>query len=252
MLVRAAAMLAPGATPAMLQWQVRQLTGPVLPPDGGARADQDETMRAAAHAARLATPVEPVSRPDDPAKSPAVPPHGVETPAAQSAEDGWYVGHAGLVLLHPFLPRFFDALGLLDAQQFRSPQARERAVHLLHFLASGTEHPEEHATLLGKLLCGIAFEHPIPRELALRDDEKAESNALLAAAIGHWGRLGSASPDGLREGFLARDGKLVRTGTGFVLTVEQRAIDLLLDHLPWTLSIVRLPWMARPLMVNWA
>jgi hypothetical protein len=177
----------------------------------------------------------------------------VETATVQTAEDVWYVGHAGLVLLHPFFPRFFAKLELLDAQrQFRTPEARERAVHLLYFLGSGMEHPDEHATLLCKLICGVPFEQPIHRELALRDEEKAEANALLAAAIAHWGKLGSTSAAGLREGFLARDGKIARTSTGFVLTVEQRAIDVLLDHLPWTLSIVRLPWMARPLLVNWA
>ena len=81
---------------------------------------------------------------------------------------------------------------------------------------------------------------------------KTEANALLAAAIEHWAKLGSTSPTGLRESFLSRDGKIARADSGYVLTVEQRAVDVLLDTLPWTLSIVRLPWMAGPLMVDWA
>jgi hypothetical protein len=29
-------------------------------------------------------------------------------------------------------------------------------------------------------------------------------------------------------------------------------VDVLLDSLPWSVSVVRLPWMAAPLWVDWA
>jgi contractile injection system tape measure protein len=247
-LLRSAAMLPAGAAPASLREQVVRLaTEWSREARGGAARQLEDT-------GSMATEILPAPASGDPAQALSVPAPAAPITAtgAQRAQEAWYVGHAGLILLHPFFQRLFTELGLLDTrEQFQSPQARERAVHLLHFLASGTEHPEEHATLLYKLLCGMLLEHAIRRELPLRDQEKAEANELLAAAIRHWGKLGSTSPDGLREGFLARDGKIERMPDGWVLTVEQRSIDVLLDYLPWTLSIVRLPWMARPLQVNW-
>ena len=156
------------------------------------------------------------------------------------------------VLLHPFLPRFFSHLALIDARrQFVAPTAQERAVHLLHFLATGAEHPEEHELPLHKLLCGVALSRPVARVLALQQAEKDEAERLLAAVIGHWSKLKATSPQGLRDAFLRRDGKLQSTQDAWVLTVEQRSIDILLDHLPWTLSLVKLPWMAQALRVDW-
>ena len=35
------------------------------------------------------------------------------------------------------------------------------------------------------------------------------------------------------------------------LTVEPRAFDMLLDQRPWSISIVKLPWMPLPLYVTW-
>jgi contractile injection system tape measure protein len=168
-----------------------------------------------------------------------------------AASETLYVGNAGIVLLHPFLPRLFSHLALIDARQFVTPAAQERAVHLLHFLATGAEHPEEHELPLHKLLCGVALTRPVARMLPLQQSEKDEAEHLLAAVIGHWAKLKATSPHGLRDAFLRRDGKLQRTPDAWVLTVEQRGIDILLDHLPWALSVVKLPWMARPLRVEW-
>lgn len=76
---------------------------------------------------------------------------------------------------------------------------------------------------------------------------------MMQAAIDHWGVIGQASPDGLREGFLQRDGKLENKPQGWVLTVERKTIDILLNRLPfgWSISVVRLPWMKDLLKVNW-
>ena len=49
---------------------------------------------------------------------------------------------------------------------------------------------------------------PIPLRVELTDEELAEADALLTAVIGHWERLGNISIDGLRDGYLRRDGRL--------------------------------------------
>jgi hypothetical protein len=164
-----------------------------------------------------------------------------------------YVGCAGVVLLHAFLERFFREVGLVtNGTLLTSAAHRTRAVHLLYHLATGGERPDEHQTTLLKLLAGLPVSYPMSRDLALHQEERAEAENLLVAAVNHWPALKSTSPAGLREGFLQREGRLVERPDGWKLVVEQRPVDVLLSSLPWGLSVVRLPWMSAPLWVDWA
>lgn len=167
-----------------------------------------------------------------------------------------YVQHAGVVLLHPFLPACFDACGWLADGQFVSPAAQAQAVLLVHFLATGRGQAAEYELRLPRLLCGVPGPAPAPtRRLKLAPAARAEGRALLRAALAHWGALRNTTPAGLRTAFLQREGKLEPTASpGPTLTVEQRAQDVLLSRLPygWSLSLVRLPWLKQPLLVNWS
>jgi hypothetical protein len=164
-----------------------------------------------------------------------------------------YVAHAGVVLLHPFLDRFFRTLGLVtEGRTLDATAHRVRATHLLYHLVTGREQPEEHETALLKVLSGLPLRYPLVRELSLAQEDREEAERLLRAAVSHWDRLKNTSPDGLREAFLQREGKLSTRPDGWRLVVEQRAVDVLLDSVPWSVSIVRLPWMASPLWVDWA
>ncbi len=183
----------------------------------------------------------------------AVTPLSALTPTTEIGAEEWYIRNAGIVLLHPFLVRFFGHLMLLNSQrEFISVAAQTKAIHMMHYLATGEERPQEHETLLYKILCGFVIEQPLIKDLSLSPEDKAESIDLLAAVIQHWTKLKNTSPDGLREGFLQRDGKLMRQEAGWKLIVEQRSIDILLDSLPWGLSMVKLPWMESMLSVDWA
>lgn len=167
--------------------------------------------------------------------------------------DAMYVAGAGVVMLHPFLLRFFDALQLLDDEKrFRSGAATVEAIHLLHHLVTGAEHPEEHQTTLYKVLCAYPVDAPLVRRLDIGERARAESETLLDAVIDHWSKLKRTSPSALRETFLQRDGRLTSTEESWNLVLERRGVDVLLDTLPWSLSPVRLPWMDRTLWVEWA
>jgi len=164
-------------------------------------------------------------------------------------KEGAYIGSAGLVLLHPFLPRYFEALGIAAEDRLLQP---ERALCLLHFLATGQRLAPEHELLLPKLLCGVPFETPVESSIELTAAEEEEASALLNAVVGHWDALRDTSADGLRASFLARAGKLSERSDGdFLLQVEAQSFDILLERLPWSISIVKLPWMARQLWVEW-
>ncbi len=169
------------------------------------------------------------------------------------AEKCFFVVQAGVVLLHPFLPRLFSQCGLLDGEQnFTDFSCRERAIHLLHFLATGQEHPQEPQTGIYKILCGLDIGVPVAKHLDLQQADRDEALELLKAVIEHWSRLKNTSPDGLRSAFLQRQGKLTWSEEGWQLVVEPQSIDILLETLPWNLSVIRFPWLKQPLRVDWA
>ena len=172
---------------------------------------------------------------------------GASSPALD-LDEGVFVTCAGIVLLHPFLPALFERLGIAAGGALLRP---DRALGVLHFLATGERRAPEHAVVLAKLLCGLPLEEPCGAPFDLADDEAAEANALLNAVIGHWNALGDASADALRGTFLTRPGKLSRRGEDDLLQVEPQSFDLLLDRLPWGIGAIRLPWMRRMLWVEW-
>lgn len=161
------------------------------------------------------------------------------------------VDHAGLILLHPFLESLFSESGLLADGKLKDQACRIRAIHLLAYLATGQENLPEFALQFEKYLCGMKPDEPLPRFVQLPLEMKEEAETLLKAAIRHWKILKNTSPEGLREGFLERRGKLVAAGLQHRLIVEQRPHDLLLAYLPWGISMVRLRWLDQVLTVDW-
>ncbi|WP_281990134.1 contractile injection system tape measure protein [Aquimarina aggregata] len=162
-----------------------------------------------------------------------------------------YFNTAGVVLLNPFINNFFTRLGLIGGKDFKDFESRSKAVVLLHFLATGKENPVEYEMVLPKFLCEMPSNMPLDHTIKITEEEKEEAVGLLKIVIEHWGALGNISADGLREGFLMRQGKLENESTGWKLYIEQKAMDILLDRLPWNISIVKLPWMKEILTVEW-
>ena len=159
---------------------------------------------------------------------------------------------AGGVLLYPWLPGLFETASLLSgAGQFIDAEARARAVLLVHFLITGRAVAAEPDLPLAKLLCGMDLADAVPRRFRPTRRERSEVRNLLTAAISHWAALGETSIAALRETYLERPGRLERTDQDWRLTVERRGVDILLDRLPWPISLVKTPFMARPLRVDW-
>jgi len=165
------------------------------------------------------------------------------------AKEGMYVWNAGVVLLHPFLPQLFSALGIASEDQLLQPA---RALGLLHFLTTGERQVPEYELVLPKILCDVPLDTSVEYDLDLSVFERDEATALLKAVIRHWGGLGDTSPDALRGTFLLRPGKVsLRDDGDWLLQVESQGFDILLDRLPWGFSTIKLPWMKRMLWVEW-
>jgi Contractile injection system tape measure protein len=166
---------------------------------------------------------------------------------------GLFVDRAGLILLHPFLSPYFAEVGLLDGEVFRDEAAQQTAIYLLHYLATGATDAPESELVIPKLLCGWHLNAPVIRGIELPPTALTEGEHLLQTAIDYWQVLKDTSPDGLREGFLQRTGKLTLQDDGnWRLQVEQQSIDILLGSLPWGINVVTLPWLECLIMVEWS
>jgi hypothetical protein len=164
------------------------------------------------------------------------------------AGEGLFIDNAGLVILHPFLPQFFAALGIAAEDKLLQP---ERALGLLHFLTTGQCIAPEYELVLPKILCNMPLGAPVDSDMALTAAEQAEAAALLQAVIRNWQALRNTSPDGLRGEFLLRPGKMSVRNDDWLLQVESRTCDILLEQLPWGIAMIKLPWMAKMLWVEW-
>ncbi|KAA3637488.1 MAG: hypothetical protein DWQ02_06730 [Bacteroidetes bacterium] len=171
---------------------------------------------------------------------------------SEDEDEAIFVPFAGIVLMAVFLKPLFDELGLIEKGAFKSFKHQEKAIHILYFMVKGMENPNEPLTTFFKLLCGMNSNVPVIKKLNLSTIEKEEVNNCLKAAIKHWKVLKNTSPDGLREAFLQREGKLIQQQDNWKLTVEQKTIDILMKELPWSISIIKLPWMPKMIMVEWA
>ena len=211
---------------------------------GGAPADEANPISKPERAVPEALPKRWPAQPEPSAKILAAHENGAAAPAF-----ALMTGNAGLVLLHPFLPRLFQTCEL-----FRPPRLTkiESAAALLHWLATGRDEVHEFELGFVKLLLGLHPETPLPvGEGLVGPRERDEGKALLDAAISHWKALGKSSPDALRVAFLQRRGALREEEAGWRLQPEPEAYDVLLGRLPWGFATVKLPWMTRPLYTDW-
>lgn len=175
-----------------------------------------------------------------------------------TAQDGdvIYVANAGLVLLHPFLPRMFRQLQVLSDDTNGKPRIAgtddaSRAVHLLQWLVDAHCDTSEPSLALNKLLCGLELDTPVAPAIVPGEDEITLCWQLLAAVTGNWSSIGNTSAAGLRETFLQRDGRLQRRDGKWTLTVSRKTVDVLVDQIPWGFAVILHPWMSRELAVMW-
>lgn len=163
------------------------------------------------------------------------------------------VRNAGIVLINTYLPTLLTRLGLLiEQKKFANADAQLSAIHYLQYLVTGLDHTEESLLPFNKLLCGIPLSQPVKDCAGISAEQKALIDGLITAVIGHWPAIGKCSVDGFRGNWLVRDGLLKEKEKQWELTVEKRAYDLLIHKSPFSFSVIRYPWMEKPLFVNWA
>lgn len=169
----------------------------------------------------------------------------------ENTEDPIYLGGAGVILIHPFLPTLFQKIGLMVNSQFIDDEAVYSAINAIYYAAYGRPPEGEHQLPLCKLLCGVDINHPIKLTTSIDTSTIALIESLLQAVIQQWSILKQTSIAGLRETFLQREGSLQVKEDEYQLTIKQMGLDILIDHLPWGISKIKYSWMPKMISITW-
>jgi hypothetical protein len=244
-----------GFPPAMvtrLATQYRQADpGAWLEKMAGAKSTATVTTTAATPNQALAQLLQPWAEPTaaPPAPKPTPAKHRIDEAPPLSGESN--IHNAGMVIIAPYIQRLFNLLDLTVDGKFVSDEAAQRGVYLLQYAVTGEEATPEYLLVLNKLLCGIHGGVPIVAGISVTDKEKTTIEQMLNGVITHWSALGSTSIAGLRETFLQRQGHLYFQEDAWQLKIPTKTFDMLLDRLPWSFAMTKMPWMAQPLHVTW-
>jgi hypothetical protein len=224
----------------VVAWMAVRLEAPPAP-----RASAHSPPRDAAARSADAPPASAVPRSPEPAERTTVP---------DDDPRGLIVDHAGLIVLHPFLPRLFERLGVAPhGARAIDPASLPRAAALLAYAALGDDHSFDFELGLIKVLLGLRPEAVVLTPAGtLGNADREEVDALLQSVIEHWQVLKHTSIAGLRASFLQRRGLLSAIDGRWRLRVEPDSFDMLIDRLPWALGPVKLPWMTTLLFTEWA
>lgn len=164
----------------------------------------------------------------------------------------FHVNNAGLVLVAPFFGMVFRDLGYLDkGRDFVTAEARIRAVHFSQFLVTSEQHPAECNLMLNKILCGLVVDEPLARFIDLTQPELDAAAEILDSALKHWSALKRTSAPVFQQTFLRHEGILTKESGSWLLRIERTSLDVMIDTLPWTISVIKHPWMKQPVMVEW-
>ena len=188
-----------------------------------------------------------------PAKATVVlPPIPTDLRIEQLPEEGLFLLNAGVILTHPFLSHLFKLSGLLVSGKFIADVARQKAIHLLHYLSTGRTIAEEFELAAAKILCGCPLEYPVEKQSIIAPEELKEADSLLEGLISHWG-VKNITVEGLRGNFLSRNGKLSPKNDKLHLVIEKHAVDILVRTypFPWNMSIIKLPWLQQAIHLDW-
>lgn len=169
-------------------------------------------------------------------------------------EPGLLVQNAGLCLFSPWYPRLFYMLGYLneDRSDFKDTASRIRAVFLLQYLVSPEEKDYREPELaFNRILVALPVQVPLPKRIELTDEEKQTADSMLEGVKANWSKMNGTSMKGFQQSFIFRTGHLEQLEERWLLTVESRTVDILLDTVPWSFRLIRFLWLKKFVQVIW-
>ncbi len=168
-------------------------------------------------------------------------------------EEEIYIKNAGLILFVPMLSRAFKNLEFLDVQgKFRSDQLKERAIYFLAYLSHKDEEALEADLVLNKLMTGWELTTPIQADITLTDKEKEIAEGMIDEMRSKWTGMENTKNDSMRTSWYQRVGRLSADKySTWVLRVDQKAYDLLLSRLAYSIPFFEASWTSVTIRVEW-
>lgn len=166
----------------------------------------------------------------------------------------FFIDNAGLCLLSAWFLRLLSMLDYLNEarKDIKDTKSRIRAIFLLQYLTYQEEKEYRETELVfNRLLVGLPMHIPLPKRLELTAEEKQIADSLLSAVKAHWPKMNGTSMKGFLQSFVTRTGRLEEQDEKWVLTVDDKAFDILLDSVPWGFRQIRLPWLKKYIQVKW-
>ncbi|NHB91840.1 contractile injection system tape measure protein [Photorhabdus cinerea] len=160
------------------------------------------------------------------------------------------INNAGILVLWPMLPTLFNQLGLFKKQKFIHRQAQFSAVDLLDYLIWGNEEAQTERKILNRVLCGLIADEDT-ESIPIEPEKQLVTEQWLDAVISQLPAWKKLSRNDTRQLFLQRPGELLTNEQEIKITVQPQPFDALLNNWPWPLNIAKLPWLDRPLLINW-
>jgi len=167
------------------------------------------------------------------------------------SKNGIAVRNAGIVLLNSFIVMLFERLSLVKDNNFTSIENQKNAVLYLQYVVTGVSETEDSYLALNKILCGLSVTDSVHAIIEISQENEILIVGLIKAAVSYWSAIGHSSVEGFRGNWLIRDGMLTELEDKWELTVDKRAYDLLINKSPFAFSIIKYPWMHKPLHVIW-
>ena len=165
--------------------------------------------------------------------------------------DSIFIENAGLIILWPFLNRLFDKLALLDGKIFINQESQQKAILLSAYLVTGDLDIKESDLILNKLICGAPLNMFVDVNLPLDQFELDLCESLLKGVLQNWDKLNNSSIRALRDTFLIREGVLRKSNTNYDLIIKKKPLDVLLNTLPWNISMIQTSFMKNRILVEW-
>lgn len=170
----------------------------------------------------------------------------------EAATEKITISNAGLILFHPYLHLVFQELNWIGPdKKFIDARVQRKAVLFLQYLINGKSRQAEHVLVLNKILCNWPVHLPLRTACNFSVKEKQAAVELMASLKEHWTVLKNTSPQGVIESFVQRPGLIQKTATGFLLQVERKTIDILMDTLPFGINTIKLPWNENIIHAEW-
>ncbi len=164
------------------------------------------------------------------------------------------VNNAGVILLYPFMSQLFNRMGYLDNNRSMKEEMKPRAIFLIQYMVFGKEQEyREQELSLNKVIVGWPMDKPLPQSLSLTDAEKDTVAELLKTLRQYWTKMKNTPEEAIREAFLRRRGKLEDhlSEQKWVLTVEEKPYDILIDTVPWSFKMARFPGSNYYIVTKW-